>query len=110
MSKDSFTLIFRPVNIILFSIFYFLLSSPLSAMTEKEKDLYWWGFTYGQLEGFCFLYKSGSISRSLSKTLSNDLIKETKEKFIDKGFHEALVKSFRDPKNSVHLCKDLYYY
>ena len=110
MSKDSFTLIFRPVNFVLFSIFYFLLSSPLSAMTEKEQDLYFWGFTYGQLEAFCLLYKSGSISKSLSKTLSNDLIKRTKEKFIDKGFHEALVKSFSDPKNSVYLCKDLYYY
>lgn len=101
-------MIFKPIKIIPFALFSFLLCSPINTLSGEADDLYWWANAYGQLEIVCFQYETKNISKETAVRFLKYIMDTRKNKFYNKTHYDGLIKQFKNPKDKLHDCRDLY--
>ena len=92
-------MILKPTKIIPFALFSFLLCSPLNVLSGEAEDAYWWANAYGQTE---------NISKETAVRFFKYIIDTRKNLFYNKTHYDGLIKQFKNPKDKLYNCRELY--
>lgn len=101
-------MILKPTKIIPFALFSFLLCSPLDVLSGDAEDAYWWANAYGQLEIVCFQYQTENISKETAVRFYKYIMDTRKNQFYNKTHYDGLIKQFKNPKDKLYNCRELY--
>ncbi len=88
-----------------FLLIFFSLSfnSHAIAMSNKEKDIYSFGFAWGRASAICELYGKNLIKKNTAKVLLEGTIANGKKTIKDIDFDEVFVKTIEEDKNCIQL-------
>tara|TARA_X000000368_G_C22512443_1_gene485511 strand:+ start:315 stop:548 length:234 start_codon:yes stop_codon:yes gene_type:complete len=61
-------------------------------MSNKEANIYWYGYSWGGIFATCTYYKANSVPRNDAKYMIESMVQVAKDKIKDIPTYDALIK------------------
>ena len=78
-------------NLFLFLLLSLSFDSHVIAMSYKEENIYWYGYTWGGIFTTCASYKANLMATNDAKYMIESMVEVAKEKIKDVTTYESLM-------------------